>query len=117
MRRSLPPTNTRPHGNHATLILHYSVDELCVAGEPPKYDYAESILSWEVSSPKPYDEFPSSVVIRYKTHNERKSYLIAQDNIIYATIERDGQVLYDSRTEVPCDMNAFYKTRTLAGPV
>ena len=86
-------TNTRPHGNDVTLILHHSVDEICVAGELPKYDFAEPILSWEVSSPKPYDDFPSAVIIRYKTHNERKSYLIAQDNLTYATIERGGQVL------------------------
>ena len=59
----------------------------------PKYDFALPILSWEVSSPKPYDDFPSAVIIRYKTHNERKSYLIAQDNLTYATIERGGQVL------------------------
>ena len=108
-------TNTRPHGNDATLILHHSVDEICVAGELPKYDFATPILSWEVSPPKPYDEYLITVTIQIvELHNRHKSsYLVGQDNLTYATIERGGQVLYDSRTEVPCDMDAFYKARTL----
>jgi hypothetical protein len=28
-------------------------------------------------------------------------------------LKHGGQVLYDSRTEVPCDMDALYKARTL----
>jgi hypothetical protein len=102
-------TESRTHGKDAILILHHAVDELCVAGEPPKYDFAQPILSWEVSPPKPYDEYPIIVTIGIvELHNSRKSsYLVAQDNLTYATIERDGQVLYDSRTEVPCDMDAF----------
>jgi hypothetical protein len=115
-RSSEQPTTTRPHGNHATLIFHHAADEIYVAGEPPKYDFPEPILSWEVSPPKPYDEFPVAVIIRIVKPDKYRDvvcHLIAQDNLCYATIEHDGQVLYDSRTEVPCHMDAFYRTRTL----
>jgi len=107
--------NTRSvlRGTQATLIFHHSVDELCAPGELPKYDFAEPVSSWEVASPRPYNEYPLSIIIRaVSLQNHRtNSYLIVPDNMTYATIEYDAQVLYDSRTEVPCDMVAFEAAR------
>ncbi|AKV02319.1 hypothetical protein AKJ09_08982 [Labilithrix luteola] len=37
--------------------------------------------------------------------------MVTEDNLRYFTIEKNGETVYDSRTDVPCDMEKWAETR------
>jgi len=70
------------------------------------------VRGYEVSAPRPYAQFPVSVSVVFLEPRQRRSSLVVikPENIRYLTIEADGQTVYDSRTDVPCDMAQWAET-------
>jgi hypothetical protein len=54
-----------------------------------------------------------SVTVGFKKPRKRTAafYTMVPDDIRYLEIEVDGKVVYDSRTEVPCDIEEWHATR------
>jgi hypothetical protein len=54
----------------------------------------------------------SGVTIYFKRAGEKESayYIISPDNLRFAQIASEGQVIWDSREEVPCDMTDWEAT-------
>lgn len=50
--------------------------------------------------------------ITYTEPRKRKGWLmnVVPDNISFVTIEADGSTVYDSRIDVPCDMDEWHAT-------
>ena len=63
----------------------------------------------EVSNVAPFDGYDKTVWISTQRKKGRKwgPNIVRPINIHFATIERDGQIIYDSRWDVPCDMNVW----------
>jgi hypothetical protein len=61
---------------------------------------------------KPYAQYPIAARISFVEPRKRSwaSYTITPDNLRFATVERGGQVLYDTRKTVPCDMAQWSET-------
>jgi hypothetical protein len=61
---------------------------------------------------KPYAQYPIAARISFVEPRKRSwaSYTITPDNLRFATVERAGQVLYDTRETVPCDMAQWSET-------
>lgn len=87
-------------GEKATIIQHCAVFG----------NLKTRVRKFNVSSPKPYAQYPVSVSVGFVKPRERNSYYftIVPDDLRYLTIEsEDGAVLYDSRIDVPCDMTKW----------
>jgi hypothetical protein len=86
----------RLQGDKATIIQHSSAFGIL----------RTEVRKFEVYEPRPYAQHPVSVSVSFAKPRERKiyGYRMVEDGERYLTIERDGQVLYDSRTDVPIDM-------------
>jgi len=67
------------------------------------------VRKFEVHDPKPYAQYPTSVMVSFVKPGKRKwaYFTVVPDNLRYLTIEHDDVVLYDSRTDVPCDMTKW----------
>jgi hypothetical protein len=84
-------------GENATIIQH------CAAFGNLK----TRVRKFTVHDPKPHAQHATSVTVSFVKPRERRSYFFTMvpENYRYLTIERDGgEVLYDSRDDVPCDM-------------
>ncbi len=70
------------------------------------------VREYTVSEVKPHAQYDRSVSILYTKPGKRLSerVTVTPDNGRYQTIEKGGQVIYDSRTDVPCDMVKFTAT-------
>jgi hypothetical protein len=87
-------------GEHGTIVDHSAV-----FGERKT-----AVRSWEVSEVKPYAQYEKSLTIVFVRPGKRKSegYLCTPENLRYYTIKnRSGETVYDSRADVPCDMDAW----------
>jgi Family of unknown function (DUF6011) len=73
------------------------------------------VREWKVTDVKPYAQYPIAVHISFVEPRQRKwaSYTIVPDNIRFTTVERGGQVLYDTHKTVPIDMTAWEKTASI----
>jgi hypothetical protein len=80
----------------ATIIQHCSVFGRL---ETPVRAYA-------IETPRPYAQYATSVSVAFMEPRKRRMafYTMVPDNLRYLLIEVQGQVVYDSRTDVPCDM-------------
>lgn len=101
-------------GENATLAFHCSVVGMMSRGDPvDTEDFGVSKYSarkFSVCCPKPYAQHPVSVAVSWCLPRERKSKFrtIVPDGMEYCTVTApDGRVLYDSRTDIPVDMDAF----------
>lgn len=56
-----------------------------------------------------FAQYPIAAYIEFKKPRERRShtFVVVPNNIRYVTIEQNGQVVYDTRQDVPCDMQAW----------
>lgn len=65
------------------------------------------VRTWTVSEPEPYAQYSLAVVVSYREPRQRRSWVcrVFPDNLKYLTIEEAGEVVYDSRADVPCDMD------------
>lgn len=84
------------------LITHCAVSGLIV----------RKISEFVVSEVKPYGQYETSVRINFVEPRKRGlAYkMVIPDDIQFVTIERKGAVLYDSRLDVPCDMEKFNRS-------
>jgi hypothetical protein len=83
-------------GDKATIIFHS-----CVFGLSRR-----EVRKFTVCDPKPYAQHPISVRVEFIEPRERtsKSTTITPEDHRYLTIEHGEEVLYDSRADVPIDM-------------
>jgi hypothetical protein len=65
-----------------------------------------AVRKFSVSDAEPAGQYEHTVTVRYiKKHQQTSNDLqILPTNMRYVTIEKDGAIIYDSRTDVPCDM-------------
>ena len=70
------------------------------------------VREFKVTNLASYAQYPIAVRLAFVEPRKRQwaSYTITPDNLRFATVERDGQVLYDLRKTVPCDMAEWTKT-------
>jgi hypothetical protein len=76
-------------------------------------DLKTVVREFKVSDVRPYAQHKVSVNVSFVEPRERnwKYVTVTPDSERYHTIEQNGRVLYDSRKDVPCDMDAWAKTR------
>jgi hypothetical protein len=86
-------------GGRALIVQH-----CCVYGDLPT-----PVRQFTVHPPKPYAQHPTEVLVSFIEPRRRNGayYHVAPDNVRYLTIEQDGVIIYDSRSEVPCDMEQW----------
>ena len=95
------------------LVSHVAVVGGATSGRPVHFDDPESVRRVRVGQPKPYAQYSVSVSIYFVKPGKRNEsgYTVTPDNLTYYTIENDsGEVLYDTRQDVPVDMAAFNAT-------
>jgi hypothetical protein len=72
-----------------------------------------AVRQWKVHAPQPYGQETTSVMVSCvcpRTHREL-CFVMVPDNVRYLTIMTpSGQVVYDSRVDVPCDMAQWEDT-------
>jgi hypothetical protein len=70
------------------------------------------VREFKVTDMKSYAQYPIAVRLAFVEPGKRRwsSTTIVPDNIRFATVERGGQVLYDTRKTVACDMAKWTKT-------
>jgi hypothetical protein len=69
---------------------------------------------FRIGSVRPYAQYEKSVTIGIVPPRKRKweHWTAQNDNLTYFTIEdADGVEVYDSRSQVPCDMDRFQNTK------
>ena len=86
----------------ALIVQHCAVDGRL---ETPVRAYA-------VEPRKPFGPQATSVVVSFIQSGKRHgaSFRIVRDHLRYLTIEVGGQVVYDSRTDVSCNMTRWAET-------
>jgi hypothetical protein len=91
--------------------------EQCRDATPIKYSavfgHRKTLMrEFTISEPKPYAQHKVSVRIGWRLPKKRKweGTILMSDNIGFAIIEHEGKAVYDSRNDVPCDMNQFLQT-------
>jgi hypothetical protein len=103
-------------GESATLTFHSSVVGIMGSNEAAIVDTEDFGVSqylarkFSVYRPEPYAQHPISVGVSWCRPRERKSKYktIVPNGMEYFTVKApDGRLLYDSRTDIPVDMDAF----------
>ena len=91
--------STIREGEKATIIQHCAVFG----------NLKTEVRKYEVSDPKPYAQYLTSIHVSFVKPGKRKwaYFTIVPDDLRYLTVEHNGEVLYDSRTDVPCDMTKW----------
>jgi hypothetical protein len=90
-------------GEKATVVSHCAVSGIV----------RHAVRKWSVGDVQPYAQYPCSVAVKFTKPRKRRGWIkmILPDDIQYVTIETlTGAVLYDSRTDVPCDMAKWGET-------
>jgi hypothetical protein len=70
------------------------------------------VRAYQIGPVEPYAQYPVSVNVYFFKPRERHFawFCLVPDNLRYLVIEVAGQVVYDSRTDVPCDMEVWTAT-------
>ncbi len=86
-------------GEQATITRHSAVG----------YGFSRGVREFKVHDPEPHAQYSVSVSIEYKMPRKRtRQWMRAvPEDISFITIEVDGQTVYDSRSDVPCDMDEY----------
>lgn len=89
-------------GGKATIVLHSSV--FGITRKPAR--------KFHVGAPRPRAQYDSTVSIDVIAPKKRTSerYTAYPDDRYFFTVEVDGATAYDSRTDVPCDMDKWQAT-------
>lgn len=68
--------------------------------------------AYQVSAPRPVTRTQTGITVSFIKPRQRRSayYQITSDNLRYLTIEVGGHVVYDSRHDIPCDMEQWAAT-------
>jgi hypothetical protein len=75
---------------------------------------ADAARRFHIGQVEPYAQYDRSVLISFMPPRKRtwEAFQTKPDNLVYYTVRnKDGVVVYDSRQDVPCDMEAFAATR------
>jgi len=69
------------------------------------------VRKFDIGKPRSYAQYRVSVDISFVEPGKRrgKHQTVVPDNIKFITVEQNGAVVYDSRTDVPCDMVEWRK--------
>lgn len=90
-----------PKGEHGMIIRHDAV--MGTRGQAAR--------KWWISEPKPYAQHPVAVSVNWIEPGKRTAqYIMVHGDSRYVTIEEGGRTVYDSRNDVPCDMDAWHET-------
>ncbi len=93
--------SSRYSGDAATIIGH---DAVMGRWEKP-------VRQWTVGDVAPYAQYPVSVFMTFIEPGKRKrAAFTVYGDLRYLTVEAGGDVLYDSRWDVPCDMDKWATT-------
>ena len=94
--------NTIRGGGNAVIVRHSAV--FGVSREPVR-----TFKVWPVER---YAQYERTVTVHYVKPGKRKKwgFHVVHDDLTYVTIEQDNYLVYDSRTEVPWDMEKFSAT-------
>jgi hypothetical protein len=86
-------------GGSATIVQHCAVFGRL----------ATQVRTWTVGEPRPYEQYPTAVSVVFMDPRKRRrsGFTITPDNRRFLTVEANGVTLYDSRSDVPCDMAAW----------
>jgi hypothetical protein len=89
-------------GGSATIVQHCAVSGRLET----------QVRTWAVGEPRPYAQYPIAVSIVFMEPRKRRrsGFTITPDNRRFLTVEANGVTLYDSRSDVPCDMAAWETT-------
>lgn len=90
-------------GTHADLVSHCSV-----------FGRSVTPVRWfRVGEARPYAQYARSVDVFFIEPRKRKKYVMQahEGGPRFITIEVQGQTVYDSRTEVPVDMDKWEADR------
>src|SRR5262245_32836749 len=70
------------------------------------------VRTYAISDPRPMTRTQTGVNVSFMKPRHRRAayYRILSDNLRYLTIEVAGQVVYDSRQDIPCDMGEWEAT-------
>lgn len=70
------------------------------------------VKSYKVGPPVPFTNYPIGLIVTFTEPRAKTdgAYTIVPGNTRYVTVEDRGRVLYDSRTQIPCDMEAWRRT-------
>jgi hypothetical protein len=70
------------------------------------------IRKFEVCDPKPYAQYATSVVILFTEPKKRNSkyFTVVPDNLRFFQIEQKGEIVYDSRNDVPLNPEVFMES-------
>lgn len=92
-------------GKDATIVTHLAKGD----------GRSKFAREYELLPPRAYSSVPIAVVMRYKQPRQRdyRYEYIIPSGYLYFTIERDGEEIYDSRDEVPCDMDVYRELQRL----
>jgi hypothetical protein len=95
-------------GGPATITTHHSV---CgIIGMP--FDDTFPVSKFSVSDVRPYAQYERSVSISFTRPRKRRSeFLPVFGDLTYVTIDAGGRTIYDSRDDVPIDMDKWEATR------
>ncbi len=71
------------------------------------------VRRFDVEDVRRYAQHDRTVTVMFVHPRERRScfYTMKPDDTRYLTIEVDGQTVYDSRDDVPCDMEKWQASR------
>ena len=71
-----------------------------------------AVRAYCIDPVKPYAQYEKSVFIKFLEPKRRRKrrYEVMEDNRTFLTVEVAGRTVYDSRTEVPCDMQQWSET-------
>lgn len=95
-------------GQHGLLITHSAISGT----------RSEPIRKWVISEVVPSSHYRATVEVSIRTLAPRKrtwESRTAYGNETYYTVEVDGETVYDSRTDVPVDMERWNATWTKFG--
>jgi hypothetical protein len=73
-------------------------------------DHRRPVGEFHVSDVKPFAQYDRSVYICWRSPTARTRWTaiaVVPNDMLFYTIERYGDVLYDSRSDIPCDMDVF----------
>jgi hypothetical protein len=95
----LPAPPKQLEGGKATITFHSSVFGT----------RQEQVRQFKVSAPRPYAQYATSVSVSFVRPRKRNWLYtdITPTDVLYITIAVDGQEVYDSRRDVPCDMERW----------
>jgi hypothetical protein len=90
------------HTGHAVLIWH------CAVSGP----WEQVVRAVKVGDPEKFAENPASVLVQLCEPRKRRwrGCRVYPDGLKYLTVEIDGREVYDSRADVPCDMEKWNAT-------